>query len=374
MKVQILQENLNRGVGLVTRMVAGKVQLPVLSNILLTTEGNKLRLSATNLETGMNVWLDAKVEKQGKITIPARVFSELVSSLPQATVSLVLEEDKLRVKCDRYKAVVNGIGAEEFPEVPSLRGKKAPAGSMMINAEVLESSVRQVAMAAGVDEARPIFTGVKMEIGKTKMRMAATDGYRLSVRTIKGLKGIKEKKEMVVPAKALMELTKIVEKQDSGEVMMAATDEEKQLILAVKDVEIVTRLLEGDFPDFEKIIPESSSATIELDAEELSQAVRAAAIFARDSANIVKFRVVGSSLVISANAPQVGENEIELSVKKSGEDAEIAFNSKYLTEMLGSIEADSLTLGMSGALSPGVFKIKGEEDFLHIIMPVRVQS
>ena len=357
-----------------SKMVTSKVSVPVLSNIMMVTEGNKLRLSATNLETGINIWLDVKVEKQGKITVPARVFSELVGSLPKSTVELLVEGDKLKVKCDKYKAVVNGISAEEFPEIPSLRGKKTPGGAMMIKGEILESSVRQVALAAGVDEARPIFTGVKMEIGKTKMRMAATDGYRLSVKTIKGLKGIKEEKEMVVPAKALMELTKIISKEDTGEVLMAPTDKDKQLIISVKDIEIVTRLLEGDFPDFEKIIPESSSTMVELDGEELSQAVRAAAIFARDSANIVKFRVTGSNLVISANAPQVGENEVGLSVKKTGEDAEIAFNSRYLVEMLSAIEAEVLSLSVSGALSPGVFRVKGEEDFLHIIMPVRVQS
>lgn len=374
MRINLLQENLNKGVSLVSRMVASKAQLPVLSNILMTTEQNKLRLSATNLETGVNLWLSSKVDKAGKITVPARIFSELVSSLPQGTVGIEMKEDNLRIVCEKHRATVNGISAEEFPEIPSLKGKGRPKELMEIKSKVLKESVAAVAVAAGVDEARPIFTGVKMEIGKSQIRMAATDGYRLSVKTIKGLKGVKEAKEMVVPAKALMELVKILGQEGDGEVLLAPADEEKQLILAVKDVEIVTRLLEGDFPDFEKIIPESSSTTVELDTEELSQAVKAAAIFARDSANIVKFGVKSSVLKISANAPQVGENEVEVSVKQTGEDAEIAFNSRYLIEMLSVLSAERLSLSLSGPLSPGVFRVPGDDSFLHIIMPVRVQS
>jgi DNA polymerase-3 subunit beta len=322
----------------------------------------------------MNLWLGGKVEKQGKITVPARVLGELVGSLPQDTVELVTEGDKLRLRCGKFKAVINGIAAEEFPGVPSLKKQKKKPGTLRLEKEVLASSVGQVALAAGVDEARPIFTGVKMEMGKNKIRLAATDGYRLSVKKIEGVKGIKKEQEMVVPARALVELVKVLGKEEKGEVVMAATDEERQLILAVDDVEIVTRLLEGDFPDFDKIIPSSTKTTIELETEELQKAVRAAAIFARDSANIVKFKVEGSSLVISANAPQVGENEVELEGKKTGEDGEIAFNSRYLLEMLGVIEAERIKLSMSGALSPGVFKVVGDESWLHIIMPVRVQA
>ena len=352
--------------------MASKAQLPVLSNILIKTEKNKIKLSATNLETGMNLWLPAKVEKQGQITVPARVFSELVSSLPQGTVELVVEEDRIKVRCERYKSAVNGISAEEFPEVPSMKGEEK--SSLILKSKGLKEIIEKTALSAGVDEARPIFTGVKMEISKTKVRMAATDGYRLSVGEIKGIKGVKEKKEIVVPAKALVELTKIISEEQGEEVMLSATDEEKQLIMSVSKVEVVTRLLEGDFPDYEKIIPESSGTTIELDKEELTQAVRAAAIFARDSANIVKFRLVGSKLMISANAPQVGENEVEMMVKKKGEDSEIAFNSRYLLEVLSVMGVERLNLSMTGALSPGVFKDPSDEGFLHIIMPVRVQS
>jgi len=375
MKIEVLQENLSYGVGAVSRMVTGKAQLVVLNNILLTNDKGKLKLSGTNLETGMNLWLGGKIEGKGKITVPAKVFLELVNSLPKETVELTMEGDKLKVKCGKYKAVVNGIGADEFPEVPSLKGgKKKNVAELVMKKKVLEDVVEQVALAAGTDEARPVFTGVKMEIKKASLRMAATDGYRLSVKKIKGLKGQGKEREMVVPARALVELTKSAGQAKGEEVMMAAVEEEKQLIMALDDLEVVTRLLEGDFPDFDKIIPTVKGTTIELETEELQQAVRVASIFARDSANIVRFKINNKGLSISANAPQVGENEVGLSGTVRGEEAEIAFNSRYLMEMLANVKAEKMNLEITGPLNPGVFKISGDDSWLHIIMPVRVQG
>lgn len=384
MKLSLLQENLAKGVNTVSRMVTGKTQLPVLANILLKTEQGKIRLSTTNLETGMNLWLGSKVEEKGKITIPARMFGELVGALPQDTVTIEAKEEKLKLECGKVKAMINGIAAEEFPQMPTMKKEGAGAKFKLKAAELL-TAVKQVAFAAGTDEGRPIFTGVKLELRGKEMRLAATDGYRLSVKKLSGVIGSKEEKELVVPAKALMEMGKIVAAGDGEaaagqkqrEVEVAVTDEETQMILAIHqpmEVEIVTRLIEGDFPDFDKIIPASSKTKMELDKEELLRAVRTAAIFARDSANIVKFKIEGERLKVSANAPQIGENEVELEGKKSGEDGEIAFNCRYLLELLTAVEGERLRLETGGTLSPGVFRMLGDESFLHIIMPVRVQE
>ncbi|MDZ7586941.1 MAG: DNA polymerase III subunit beta [Patescibacteria group bacterium] len=376
MKISLLQENLAKAVNLVSRVVANKAQLPVLSNILLLTDKGKLKLSATNLETGMNLWLGGKIEGEGKLTIPAKIFSEVVSSLPQETVILEKEGEALIINCGKFRSKVNGIAAEEFPLLPSLRDGKTIKETFHLDREVIEKSLGQVTMAAATDESRPIFTGVKMELEEKKLRLAATDGYRLSVKTVKNLKGLKKQKSLVVPAKALMELVRAlaISEAEAKEVVLAATEEERQLIMAYGEVEVVTRILEGEFPDFDKIIPTSHTTTVVLETEELLQAVRAAAVFAKDSANIVRFKVSDKGLLISANAPQVGENEVEVAGKKTGEDAEIAFNSRYLLEMLNVIEVKELRLEMSGPLSPGVFKSKEEEGLIHIIMPVRVQA
>ena len=376
MKVSLLQENLAKGMGLVSRVVANKAQLPVLSNVLLATDKGKLRLSATNLETGMNLWLGGKIEGEGKLTVPAKIFNEVISSLPQETVVLEKEGEGLKISCGRFKSKINGIAAEEFPLMPSLRDGKTIKETFSLDREAVEKGLGQVAMAAATDESRPIFTGVKMELDEKKLRLAATDGYRLSVKTVLNLKGLKKQKSLVVPARALMELVRAIAagETEAKEVVLAATEEERQLIMAYGEVEVVTRILEGEFPDFDKIIPTSHTTAIVLDTEELLQAVRAAAVFAKDSANIVRFKVSDSGLLISANAPQVGENEVELSGKKTGEDAEIAFNSRYLLEMLNVIEVKEIKLEMSGPLSPGVFKPKEDNGLIHIIMPVRVQA
>lgn len=373
MKVSLLQENLNKAVGLVNRAITGKSQLPILTNILLTTDPGKIKLAGTNLEIGISVWQGAKVEKPGRTTVPAKVFSELIASLPQETVTLELDRDKLAITCGRHRATVNGIAADEFPAIPGLK-KGEKKGRLSLKKDLLKGAIEPVTVAAGTDDSRPVFTGVKLEISPAGMRLAATDGYRLSVKTIDDFQSGAVKKSLIVPARALTELARSLESAAGDELVLAPTDEEKQLIFALPDREIVTRLLEGDFPDFDKIIPGSSGTQVEVDAGELRQAVRAAAVFARDSANIVKFRIDSGGLAISANAPQVGENEVGVEARVSGDNGEIAFNARYLLEMLAVVGGGVLTLECSGPLAPGLFRLAGDRTWLHIIMPVRVQA
>lgn len=373
MKISLLQENLNKGIGIVGRSITPRAQLPILANIFLMAEPGKLRLTGTNLETGISVWLPAKTEIRGKITLPAKVLTELVATLPQETINLETDGDRLKLSCGQFKATVNGISAAEYPDVPSLRGKPA-GGEIRLKKGPIKEAVEQAAMAAGIDDSRPIFTGVKVEICPTGLRLAATDGYRLSVKTVNQFKPSAVKKTLIVPARALMELARSLDFDSSDELVLAPTDEEKQLIFSLTNLEIVTRLLEGEYPDFDKIIPKSPGTRLEVSSDELRQAVKAAAVFARDSANIVKFKVNSRGLIISANTPQVGENEVGVEAKKTGDDSEIAFNSRYLLEMLSAVKSKTLSLECSGPLAPGLFKIPGDSSWLHIIMPVRVQA
>lgn len=373
MKTSLLQENLSRGIAITGRSVASRAQLPILTNILLAAEKGGLRLTATNLETGISVWLPAKTEKPGKITLPAKTLAELVATLPQQTVSLEQTEEKVRIICGSVRAAVNGMGAAEFPDVPSLKTGTAK-NQIRLKKDRLGGAIEQAAVAAGSDDSRPVFTGIKLEICPTGLRLAATDGFRLGVVTVNEFKPAAVKKALLVPARAMTELARSLDFDPSDELLLAPTDEEKQLIFSLPTLELVTRLLEGEFPDFEKIIPKSSGTKLEVSADELRQAVKAAAVFAKDSANIVKFKISSRGLTISANAPQVGENEIGVEAKKTGDDAEIAFNSRYLLEMLAVVKAKALSLECSGPLAPGLFKIPGDSSWLHIIMPVRVQA
>ncbi len=373
MKISLLQENLNKGIGVVSRTIANKAQLPILANILITAEPGKLKLTSTNLETGVSVWLAAKVDQKGRTTAPAKVFSELVATLPQETVNLELEADKLKISCGQYRAAINGIAADEYPEVPSLKNKPGK-GEIKVKKALIKEAIGQVALAAGTDDSRPIFTGVKVEVCSTGLRLAATDGYRLSVKIVNQFKAGAVTKTLIVPARALTELARSLDFDSGDELILSPTDEEKQLIFSLTNLEIVTRLLEGEFPDFDKIVPKSSATKLEVASDELRQAVKAAAVFARDSANIIKFKINSHGLTISANTPQVGENEIGVDAKTSGDDAEIAFNSRYLLEMLSAVKAKTLSLECSGPLSPGLFRAPGDDSWWHIIMPVRVQG
>lgn len=375
MKITILQENLAKGLSTVNKFVSSKTQLPVLANILFSAGKGKLKLSATNLETGINYWLPAKIEGRGEITIPAKIITEFVSSLPTDKAHLTAVKNKLEVSCRNFKASFNSISANEFPAIPSLKAKKTTKTlkkfSLKTNAFV--KAVSQVAFTAAIDESRPVLTGIRWSFLGKKIQLVATDGYRLSLKTLK-LTEKMDLKTLIIPARTLTELARICSQEKKETITITLSKKTNQAIFSFDEIEVVTRLIEGEFPDFEKIIPQEKTTKIIIDKEELYQAVRAAALFAKDSANIVRFEVKGKKLKVSANAPEIGENEVELEIKKEGEDNKIAFNHRFLQEYLNISDKKELVLEMSGSLKPGVFKPLGQASFLHIIMPVRLQE
>lgn len=367
MKLSVLQENLVKGLSIVSRLATSKTQLPVLANILLITEKGKLKLSATDLETGINFYLGAKIEKEGAITIPAKVLFEFISSLSADKVNLETKGDSLQILSGNSKAEINGIGAAEFPKIPGFSGK--PTLSFAV--ETFKEMVDQVAFAAATDEGRPVLTGVRVAVENNNLVLAATDGYRLSVKELKDLKAGELKKVLIIPARTLQEVSRI---KEEGRVKILLMKKGNQMIFGFEDVEVVTRLIEGEFPAFEKIIPQEKKTSLIAEREELLKAVKIAAIFARETANIVKFSILNSQFSISANGPQVGSNESVVEAKIEGEENKIAFNFRYLLDFLSSIISEEIIFEMTGPLNPGVFKSKGDPSLLHIIMPVRVQE
>lgn len=373
MKLTCLQENLSRGLTTVSRSVASRAQLPVLANLLLATEKGRLKLSATNLETGITLWLGAKVEKEGTITIPARILTEFVAALPADKVELVIEDNLLQVTCGGHSARFHGIAASEFPPIPSVGGDE---GVLLPEAE-LRQAISQVVFAAATDEGRPVLTGVLLRFEKNKLDLVATDGYRLSVKKIKAdfPAELVKKEQLIVPARALAEVARsLPESGEKASLRLAVTEEANQAIFVSPEVQVVSRLLEGEFPDFGKIIPDEHQTKVILDREEFTKAVKMAAIFARESANIIRLAFAKDEIAVSANTAQVGENKSILGAKMTGRPDQIAFNSRYLLDYLGSITSDELSFEMSGALAPGVFHPEGDDSFLHLIMPVRVQG
>jgi DNA polymerase-3 subunit beta len=375
MKLSVLQENLNYGLTTVSRVISTKAQLPVLGNILLATDKGRLKLSTTNLETGINFWLGAKIENQGAISIPAKILTEYISSLSPQIINLEVKENNLLISCGSSKASFIGLPASEFPIIPTLKEKP----EIFLKSSQLSLAITQVTFAAAQDEGRPVLTGVLIQTKGENLILVATDGYRLSFKKLQSTSEIQKFKEfqkgLLIPAGTLIEVGRIISQKDEEKNLgLTVAPQVNQVIFSTPEAEIISRLIEGKFPDFEKIIPQKGLIRIIVDTEGLLRAVRTAAIFARESANIVKFKIQNEKLKISANAAQVGENISEIEVKTEGEGGSIAFNSRYLLDFLNSVKSELINFEMTDSLSPGLFTPVGDKSYLHLIMPVRVQE
>lgn len=371
MKIQILQENLAKGLTIASRTVSTKAQLPILANILLEAKNSGFFVSATNLEMGVNLNLGAKIEKEGKITIPARVFTEVVSSLPAGKIDLEVEGSLLKIFTSNYQATFNGIPAEEFPRLPTYKEEEL----ISLPADKLLEAIDKVAFAAATDDTRPVLTGVMFKIEGKSLSLVATDGYRLSLKNIGLSQNVEKNVSLLLPAKSLIEVGRVIsEGRKEKEIKIGFTEDQNQVVFIFSEMELFTRLIDGDFPDYQKIIPVDFKTKISVDKESLAREVKVVSIFARESANILKIKYNKDFLEMSANSPQVGENKSTLEAKVEGEEGEIAFNFRFLQSFLGVVEEGEVTLEFSGSLSPGVFRSTKDESFLHIIMPIRLQT
>jgi DNA polymerase-3 subunit beta len=374
MKVSCLQENLARGLGIVARAVAPRSTLPVLGNVLLATEDGRLRLSATNLELGISCWIGAKIEEEGSTTVPARTFVDLVNTLPSDKVSMELSvrTHRLNVRCGAFNNDINCIDAQEFPPLP-------PAeidDGLDLNVEDLRGMISQVAFAASTDDARPVLTGVLVEIDGGEMTMAAADGFRLSVRSAH-LSSPAGPIHAIIPARALAELARVI--SDGEEVVtMTLPPNRGQVIFRSKNVEVVSQLIEGTFPDFRSIIPASHTTRTILPTGAFLKACKAADIFARESAHSARVRITpGSELEpgiveVSATAAETGSNETVVDATIDGDPIEIAFNVRFLVDVLGVIAAPNVSLETTAAAAPGLIRPVGDKEFLHVIMPMHL--
>lgn len=373
MKVTCLQENLLRALTLINRIVPAKSQLPILSHVMLSAKNNSFSLSATDLEIGLKLETPAKIEEPGEITIPARVFLELVATLQAGKIVLTQEETTLSLRAENHRATFQGIPASEFPSFAD-NGKNRV---LHLKAESLRGVLESVVFAAATDEGRPVLTGVLLKSEKGECVFVATDGYRLSLKKTSG--GAASGKDMVliVPARVLKELRLLIEKEAVGDdpsVDFFFTAQQNQIVFRVGGGILLGRLIEGDFPNYEKIIPQTATTKVTIEKETFLRAVKTASIFARESANIVRIAMKDEGIFLSANAPQVGENQSFVDAKIEGAENEIAFNSRFLLEFLTNVAGDELVFEMTGPLNPGVFKVKNDDSYLHLIMPVRVQE
>ena len=366
-----MQENLARGLSVVSRAVSSRSTLPVLANVLLRTEDAGLKLTATNLEIGITYWVPGKIETDGATTVPARLLTDLVGSLPASErVDLELQgADTLHLRCGRFATHVKGIDADEFPTIQTA-GERP---TTRVSQKVMKRALEEVIFAAASDEARPILTGVLAKFEGSKLTLAAADNYRIAVRTIDVLDPV-EAASVVIPARALGELARILSDTDDP-VELVLAQARNQVLFHLEGVDLVSRLIDGQFPNYQTVLPATHSTRAELDREELLRAVRPAALIASSSANIVKLQVGGDDTGVTVTATaDVGDYTGDVEATIEGDATTIAFNARYLNDVLGNVQADRFALELNGPLSPGVFRPVGDDAYVHVVMPVRTTS
>lgn len=376
MKLSCLQDKLNYGLNVVGKAAASRTTLPITSNVLLATDESRLKLSATNLEMAISCWVGAKVEEEGSITVPARLLTEFVSSLPNEQVDINLggRSKAVKIKCSRFEAKISGIDSSDFPPIPKLEG----GISTSISAEALGQAVSKVAFAAAIDESRPVLTSVNASFEGSTLTLAAADGFRLAVYTLPLAEPVSKAIKINIPAKTLSELNRLM--SDDEETINVTIDEGKsQILFRFGSIEIVSQLIQGNFPAYSQLIPQSYSTRAVVDTPAFQMATKTASIFARDGGGIV--RLVASpgganlpgKLTISARSEEIGEDMGDIDAAVTGEEAKIAFNGKYLADVLNVIREQQVALEITNPSSPGVIRPVGADNYVHVIMPMFVQ-
>ena len=381
MKISCLQENLSRGLAVVGRAVACRATLPVTQNVLLSVDQSMLKMSATNLEIAMTTWVGAMIEKEGSITVPARLLTEFVNSLPNDKIDLELDQGSglLQISSGTSNAHINITEASEFPPIPTVDDGVAAE----VDPLVLKSAITRVAFAAATEESRPVLTGVEMKLEDSNFTMAAADGFRLAVHHGALLKSVSEPMSMIVPARTMTEVNRLIgEREEPVEILM--TPAKGQVMFRVRGgdtVEIVSQLLQGTFPNYEQLIPQSYTTRAIMDLPTVLRAARTASIFARDGSNIIRMHLMPAAadteppkVEISAKSEEVGDNQDLVDLDEiEGEEGKIAFNSRYLLDVLAVLEKGKVALETTTSSSPGVFKPTDSDDYIHVVMPMFVQ-
>ncbi|MBN1873464.1 MAG: DNA polymerase III subunit beta [Anaerolineae bacterium] len=369
MKLSCLQENISKGLGIVGRAVPSRTTMPILGNVLLATDHGQLKLAATNLELSVVNWVGARVETDGAVTVPARNFIDLVNSLPQDQVDLTLDEEtlSLALTCSSVKASFRGISAEEFPMVP----EPQEGDGFAVESGDLRKGLVQVTFAASTDDSHPVLTGVLAEFNEDTLTLAAADGFRLSVQNIPLIHPVPQPFSVIIPARALSELMRIIGNDDEP-LTISTTRQHNQILFQFTDTVLNSQLIDGNFPDYRRIIPPSHGTTVVFGREELLQACKRAAIFAREAANIVTLAITPGQVLVTADSAESGQGSTTLMANVEGGELEIAFNVRFMIDVLSALDTPQVALELNTPTSPGVIKAIGDDAFIHVVMPMHL--
>ena len=376
MKLSCLQENLSHGLNVVGRAVATRTTLPITNNVLLATDQSRLKLVATNLEMAISCWIGAKVEEEGTITVPARLLTEFISSLPsdRVDISLSPQTKTLGLKCARFEARISGIDAKDFPPIP----KVEDGITTKVEVEALRHGISQVVFAAATEESRPVLTGVDAQFDGDLLTLAAADGFRLAVYKLTLANPVSQQTEVIIPARTLAELNRLMADQEEA-VEITINPNKSQALFRLKNTELVSQLVQGTFPNYTQLIPQSYSTRAVVAVADFLRATKTASIFARDGSGIVRLVVTPGGeltpgkMMISARSEELGDDVGEIDAIVEGEEAKIAFNGKYLADVLGVLREAQVALETTSPSSPGVVKPVGVDNYIHVVMPMFVQ-
>jgi DNA polymerase-3 subunit beta len=376
MQLSCLQENLSRGLSVVQRAVATRTTLPITQNVLLSTDNSRLKLAATNLEIAISTWIGAQVEEEGSITIPARLLTEFVNSLPVERIDIAMNPQPLGLdlECARFEAHINGRDADDFPPIPTV--ESGVIGK--ISSSVLKDAITHVAFAAATEESRPVLTGIKVDLKGDSFTFVAADGFRLAVYEGKLAEAVSEDVSFIMPARAFQEVNRLIGTDDTT-IEFTVTPSKSQALFRLDNVELVSQLIQGTFPNYSQLIPEGHDTRAVVDQTAFLSATRTASIFARDGSGIVRLNVLpaengsGGKLSISSRAEELGDNQGEIDASVEGDESKIAFNSKYLSEVLDVLGPGEIALETTTSSSPGVIRPVSKEGYIHVVMPMFVQ-
>lgn len=366
MKLEANKDLLYKKLGIVAKAVSIRPANPVLGNVLIKAKKGGLEIIGTDLDTTIADWLPAKVTSEGETAAGVRLLIELLATVPEESLTLELEKGTLVVKTKRVQAKIPTLAAAEFPNPPKVT--EAPS---KINKKEFLDAVRKVATAAAQDEGRPTLTGILVKAEKDKSILVATDGYRLAKKEIKKI----SLPDMVVTARGLAEVGKIMDESEEESLAVGVSEQENLAVFSIEHLSYFTKLISGEFPNFAQVIPTTFVTNITLPREETQQAIKTVATFAKELGNVVRLRFDGSSkLSFSASASQVGEGTADIDAKGEGQDINIAFNSRYLLDGIGTLSGDNIEMHLAGPVNPALLKGEEGSSFIYVVMPVRAQT
>lgn len=362
MKLQVTQENLTRALNNVARVASTKNALPILSNVLIKTVDGRVCVAATDLNIAITHYIGSKVSQEGSITVPARLMQDFVASLPSGVININVEETKLHIKSEQYNSTINGTPADDYPVMPQIKN----GTSWSIPSLELKKSLQQVVPAASNDDARPVLTGIYFHTEDGNLYIAATDSYRLAEKKVAALK---EDVKLLIPASSMQDLLRILGDSDEE---ITVTHNDQQVLFTVGDMELVTRLIDGNYPDYRKLVPAQFATSAVLPKTELVNITKVSSLFARESAGSVTLDLdeEDSKVSIRSIASQLGENTATAAATVSGT-ASITLNSRYILDALGAVSDPEVSVSFNGKLEPCVIRGTKDKDYLHLIMPLK---